>query len=207
MAPRAGSANLPLHGGRVPLSLADRMTRLSTVIRQAIVHHYGRDELPRRLAHPFWFQSFGAVMGMDWLVRRLHATLVLAAERGPVDFPYVLLTPGVGARTVRALMQVADPARLSLAHGGKDGHPFSAPLRVYDETNRVLKSAVQNAKLGRDKELAAIKRLDEQARLLERHASGSSVEELLARSAPGRMGMMGGRYLDRRGRHNSTSLP
>src|SRR3982751_5962112 len=66
MAQRTGSANLPLHTGRVPPWLAQRMTRLGTVISQAIVHHYGRDELLRRLAHPFWFQSFGAVMGMDW---------------------------------------------------------------------------------------------------------------------------------------------
>jgi DNA-binding response OmpR family regulator len=66
MAHRAGSADLPLHGGRVPLWLADRMTRLGAVIAQAIVHHYGRDEFLRRLANPFWFQSFGAVMGMDW---------------------------------------------------------------------------------------------------------------------------------------------
>src|SRR5580704_18046180 len=66
MAQRAGSANLPLHGGQVPRWLADRMTRLGAVIGGAIVHHYGRDELLRRLAHPFWFQSFGAVMGMDW---------------------------------------------------------------------------------------------------------------------------------------------
>src|SRR5678816_2690657 len=66
MAGRTGSALLPLHVGRVPSWLADRMTRLGAVMSQAIVHHYGRDELLRRLAHPFWFQSFGAVMGMDW---------------------------------------------------------------------------------------------------------------------------------------------
>lgn len=73
-----------------------------------------------------------------------------------------------------------DPARFSLAHGGKDGHPFPVPIRVYDETIRVLKSAVQKAKLGRDEELAALKRLDEQARTLERYASGPSVERLIA---------------------------
>ena len=66
MALRAGTANLPLHGGQVPRWLAYRMTRLGAVIGEAIVHHYGRDELLCRLAHPFWFQSFGAVMGMDW---------------------------------------------------------------------------------------------------------------------------------------------
>ena len=63
MAGRTGSALLPLHGGRVPGWLADRMTRLGAVC--AIVH-LGHDELLRRLAHPFWLQSFGAVMGMDW---------------------------------------------------------------------------------------------------------------------------------------------
>jgi hypothetical protein len=73
----------------------------------------------------------------------------------------------------------ADPARFSLAHGGKDGHPFPVPLTVYDETIRVLKSAVRKAKLGRDEELGALKRLDEQARALERHAIGPSVEEFI----------------------------
>ena len=391
MAGRTGSALLPLHGGRVPGWLADRMTRLGAVMSQAIVHHYGRDELLHRLAHPFWFQSFGAVMGMDWhssgittsvmgalkrglaplqdelgihvcggrgrfsrqtphelvligervgfdgaefaktsrlvakvdsaavqdgfelylhsfiiaddglwtvvqqgmnaeskqarryhwlseglesfvdqphaaiegrqqgeiinltdrqagesrnsqiellsslgpdgivhklqssaahdtgrstkcqepqlpnlflpqhhdvrpsdlSLRRLHGNLAAAANRGPVDFVELLLTPGVGARTIRALAMVAevvhgspyrftDPARFSLAHGGKDGHPFPVSLRVYDETIRVLKSAVQKAKLGRDEELAAIKRLDEQARFLERRARGPSLENLIA---------------------------
>ena len=73
-----------------------------------------------------------------------------------------------------------DPARFSFAHGGKDRHPFPVPLKVYDETINVLKSAVQKAKLGRDEELGALKRLDEQARKLERHARGPSVEALIA---------------------------
>ena len=392
MAQRTGSANLPLHTGRVPPWLALRMTRLGAVISQAIVHHYGRDEFLRRLAHPFWFQSFGAVMGMDWHssgittsvlgalkrglaplsgelglhvcggrgrhsrltpqelvaigdrvgldgealarssrlvakvdsaavqdgydlylhgfivaddgkwvvvqqgmngenrqarryhwlsegltsfvdrphaaiegreegeivnltdhraeasrrgqldllhslgpdgitgelaklgestrqpaaadqqlalphldmpghhdvraedvnLRRLHGNLAAAADRGPSDFAELLLVPGVGARTVRALAMVsevihgapyrfADPARFSLAHGGKDRHPFPVPIRVYDETIGVLKSAVQQAKLGRDEALGAIKRLDEQARRLERRARGPDVEELIAK--------------------------
>jgi hypothetical protein len=126
----------------------------------------------------------------DVVARRLHGNLAAAADRGPSDFSELLLTPGVGARTVRALAMVAeivhgapyrfsDPARFSLAHGGKDGHPFPVPLRVYDETIRVLKCAIQGAKLGHDEELAAVKRLDEQARRLERHALGPSVEELI----------------------------
>jgi hypothetical protein len=392
MARRSGSADLPLHGGQVPRWLADRMTRLGAVVSQAVVHHYGRDELLRRLANPFWFQSFGAVMGMDWhssgittsvigalkrglaplqkelgihvcggrgkysrqtphelvtigdrvgfdgaalaqasrlvakvdsaavqdgfdlylhgfivtdsgqwtvvqqgmnggrkqarryhwlseglksfvddphaaiegigqgeiinladrraeasrhaqlellssmgpdriarelslltaaeekrsqpppaqpllphlimpehhdvrssdvVTRRLHGNLAAAADRGAVDFPDLLLTPGVGARTVRALAMVAevvhgapyrfsDPARFSLAHGGKDRHPFPVPIKVYDETIRVLKSAVRNAKLGREEELGALRRLDEQARNLERVATGPSLDALIA---------------------------
>jgi len=389
MARKAGSADLPLHSGHVPKWLADRMTRLGAVMSEAIVHHYGRDELLRRLAHPFWFQSFGAVMGMDWhssgittsvigalkrgltpmsqelgihvcggrgrhsrqtphelmsigervgfdgsalakasrliakvdsaaiqdgfdlylhgfivtddgkwavvqqgmsdarrqarryhwlsedlksfvdephtgidgigqgeivnltdrraeasrraqievldtlgpdgvarkflaleereteadvspqpllphlvmpehhdvrskdvVLRRLHGSLAAAADRGPEDFPDLLLTPGVGPRTVQALAMVAevvhgapcrfsDPARFSLAHGGKDRHPFPVPVRVYDETIRVLKSAVQKAKLGQQDELFVLKRLDEQARSLERHASGPAFDEIL----------------------------
>jgi hypothetical protein len=389
MVRRSGSADLPLHGGRVPKWLGDRMTRLGAVITEAIVLEYGRGELLRRLAHPFWFQSFGAVMGMDWhssgittsvigalkrgltplsrelgvhvcggrgnhsrqtphelvaigdrigldgaalakasrlvakvdsaavqdgfdlylhgfivtddghwvvvqqgmngdrrqarryhwlseglrsfvdephaaidgieqgvivnltdrraeasrrrqvdilgelgpdgierqlakleagptespsslaqpmllhlvmpghhdvrpddiVTRRLHGNLAAAAECGPQDCSELLLVPGVGARTVRALAQVAeavhgapyrfsDPVRFSIAHGGKDRHPYPVPLKVYDRTIDVLKTAVQKAKLGQSEELAAIKRLDEQARRLERHASGPSIEAL-----------------------------
>src|SRR5918995_6808146 len=82
MAKRAGSADLPLHSGHVPKWLADRMTRLGAVMSEAIVHHYGRDELLRRLAHPFWFQSFGAVMGMDWHSSGITTSVVGALKRG-----------------------------------------------------------------------------------------------------------------------------
>ena len=388
MARRSGSADLPLHGGRVPPWLATRMAQLGAVISEAIVHHYGRDEFLRRLAHPFWFQSFGAVMGMDWhssgittsvigalkrgltplgselgiyvcggrgkhsrktpdeltalgervgfdglaltrvsrlvakvdsaavqdgfdlylhgffvtrdgnwtvvqqgmngdarqarryhwhseglddfinephtaidgnsqgeiinltdrraeasrtaqlelivgwgpdrivqeigridgrhsspkqsvlphLVmpahhdvrasdvntRRLHGTLAAAAERGPKDFAELLLIPGVGARTVESLAMVAevihgtparftDPARFSLAHGGKDRHPYPVPIRVYDETIRVLKSAIGKARLGRSEELGALQRLDVQARQLEFFVSGPSLEAHISR--------------------------
>jgi uncharacterized protein len=385
MARRSGSADLPLHGGRVPAWLGERMTRLGTVMAEAIVHHYGREAFLARLAHPFWFQSFGAVMGMDWhssgittsvigalkrglnpragelgirvcggrgkhsratpaelqaaadqtgldgaalsrasrlvakvdsaalqdgfdlylhgfivtddgkwavvqqgmngnsrtarryhwlsegltsfvdaphaaiegrrqgeivnladrraaasrsaqlsllelgpdrlvremaalrpakqpaqpalphlalpdhhdvrredvILRRLHGTLAAAAEAGPKDFPELLLTPGVGARTVRSLAMVAevihgapcrfaDPARFSLAHGGKDRHPFPVPTKVYDKTIGVLKSAVQAASLGQDEKLGAIRRLDEQARRLERYVGGPSFEAVMA---------------------------
>jgi hypothetical protein len=131
------------------------------------------------------------VRSSDVFTRRLHGTLAAAAELGPVDFPQLLLTPGVGARTVQSLAMVAevvhgapyrfaDPARFSLAHGGKDRHPYPVPIKVYDETIRVLKSAVQKAGLGHDEEMQAIKRLDDQARRLEHAASGPSLESHIA---------------------------
>src|SRR5947208_11760251 len=82
MTRRGGSADLPLHGGRVPKWLAERMTRLGAVMAQAIVHHYGRDEFLQRLSHPFWFQSFGAVMGMDWHSSGITTSVIGALKRG-----------------------------------------------------------------------------------------------------------------------------
>jgi hypothetical protein len=143
------------------------------------------------------------VRGSDVHARRLHANLAAAADRGAADFSQLLLTPGVGARTVLALAMVAevvhgtpyrfaDPARFSLAHGGKDRQPYAVPLKVYDETIRVLKSAVQQAKLGRDEELGALQRLDAQARRLERLATGPRVEDLIAQERE-RSHLYGGR--------------
>jgi hypothetical protein len=79
---RTGTANLPLHGGHVPLWLSTRMAALGRVIAEAIVHEYGRDEFLRRLAHPFWFQSFGAVMGMDWHSSGITTSVIAALKRG-----------------------------------------------------------------------------------------------------------------------------
>src|SRR5512133_3642895 len=370
-----GTADLPLHGGRVPPWLFHRMARLGRVLAEAIVVEYGRTELLRRLSHPFWFQSLGCLMGMDWhssgittsvvgalqrglaplerelgirvcggrgrhsrrtpgelaafgertgldgealartsrlvakvdgaavqdghalylhafvvaddgawvvvqqgmdpvrrrarryhwlsegltsfvdaphaaiegrpggaivnltdrraapsreaqlalvrggpdrviaelrrlaphlalpsrhdvragdvVLRRLHGALAAAAERGPADFADLLLTPGLGARTVLALSLAAevlhgapcrfgDPARFSLAHGGQDGHPYPVPLRVYDETLAVLRRAVDRARLGDDDRLAAIRRLDEEARRVEAAAGGPSFDVFVA---------------------------
>jgi hypothetical protein len=362
---RTGIADLPLHGGRVPLWLASRMARLGRVIVEALVIEYGRGEVLRRLADPFWFQALGSVMGMDWHssgittsvlgalkrglgpvaaelgihvcggrgrhsrrtpdellalgeqlsidapglvrasrlvakvdsaavqdgfdlylhgfvvtddgdwavvqqgmnpeirqarryhwlgeragsfveephtaiagqpsplpivnltdrgaaaarsdtvtlatsdpgkvvaevgrvltmpghhdiragnldLRRLGAALHVAARQGPASFPELLLTPAIGQRTLFALALVAevvhgascrfaDPARFAFAHGGKDGHPFPVPLKIYDETLRVLTRAVDRAKLGQDDKLAALRRLDDQCRLAEAAARG-----------------------------------
>jgi hypothetical protein len=150
------------------------------------------DEVPAQAMLPHLVMpAHHDVRSSDVFERRLHGTLAAAAELGPVDFPELLLIPGVGARTIRSLAMVAevvhgapyrflDPARFSLAHGGKDRHPYPVPLKVYDETLRVMKSAVQKAKLGRDEQLQALKRLDRQARRLEEVADGPALESYLA---------------------------
>jgi hypothetical protein len=74
-----------------------------------------------------------------------------------------------------------DPARFSLAHGGKDGHPYPVPRRVYDETIRVLTQAVSRAKLGQGDKLSAIRRLDAEARCLERTARTTDVDAFIER--------------------------
>jgi uncharacterized protein len=350
---RSGSADLPLHYGHVPKWLADRMAKLGLAITEAIIEDYGKEEILRRLSDPFWFQSLGAVMGMDWhssgittsvmgalkrainphakelgiyicggkgklsketpaelirianttglngneLVRcsklsakvdntaiqdgfqlythnfivsttglwtvvqqgmrsgdktarryhwhsdnlksfveephtgiagvnqgqilnltaydatatrnsilnithedpeyllkhfqqelimpmhhdvqskdvnlkRLGTILWLAHDKQPKDFEELLLLQGVGPRTVQSLTLVSevihgtpsrfnDPARFSFAHGGKDGHPFPVPIKVYDETIKTLQTAVQRAKLGNNDKAQAIKKLHE----------------------------------------------
>ena len=349
---RSGSADLPLHYGYVPKWLAERMAQLGFLITESIITEYGKEEVLRRLSDPFWFQSLGAVMGMDWHssgvttsvmgalkrainphskelgiyicggkgkhskqtpaelfqiaettglngnklvrcrklsakadntaeqdgfqlythnfivrdsgewtviqqgmrpdsktarryhwhsaniksfveephtaicginmgnilnltaseanssrngilnistqhpdeiirtfqllkmpdhhevkaedvnVKRLGATLWLAYEQQPKDFENLLLLQGVGPRTVQSLALVSevidgspvrfkDPARFSFAHGGKDGHPFPVPLKVYDETINVLKNAVEKSKLGITDKTEALKKLHE----------------------------------------------
>jgi hypothetical protein len=148
---------------------------------EPVVPHLPHLQLPHR----------HEVRASDVMLKRLHRTLAAAAEAGPTDYADLLLTPGIGARTVEALAFVAevvhgapsrfsDPARFSLAHGGKDGHPFPVPLKVFDETIRLLKRAVDRAKLGSSEALAAIQRLDAQARMLESKASGPTFGTYIA---------------------------
>ena len=355
---RSGTADLPLHGGRVPQWLAERMTRLGTAISEAIILDYGTPELLSRLSDPFWFQALGSVMGMDWhssgittsvmgalkrglnprahelgiyicggrgrhsrktpdelrdvagrtgsdadaLVRasrlaarvdnnaiadgfqlylhnfiltstgewaivqqgmndatgmarryhwhsamvrdfvcephtgivgenqgtivnlvdgrarpaqkamlevvaqqpektladarklampvhhdvraedvdlkRLGSVLALAYDRQFTDFASLLLLEKLGPRTLQSLALVAevihgtptrftDPARFSFAHGGKDGHPFPVPLKTYDQTLNVLRTALDKAKAGDRDKLDGFKRLDKFVRGIE----------------------------------------
>jgi uncharacterized protein len=348
--PRSGYADLPLHYGRVPTWLADRMAELGGAIVEALVLEYGSSEVLKRLSDPMWFQALGCVLGMDWhssgittsvmgalkkavnplskeigiyicggrgkhslqtpnellkiahqtglnadtLVRssklaakidntaiqdgfqlylhnfvltnkgewavvqqglndasgmarryhwhsthfnsflnephvgicgknqglilnltdrnaggtrdgildltkespdkmlreirkivmpkhhevtisdvnlkRLGAVLTVAHETNTVEFESLLLLEGAGPRTIQSLTLVSeiiygtpsrftDPARYSFAHGGKDGHPFPVPLKVYDETIQVLKTSVDKAKLGVSDKQKAIQQL------------------------------------------------
>src|SRR5204862_5840674 len=79
---RSGIADLPLHGGRVPEWLAQRMTRLGTAITEAIVYEYGTPAFLSRLSDPFWFQALGAVMGMDWHSSGITTSVMGALKRG-----------------------------------------------------------------------------------------------------------------------------
>jgi len=79
---RSGFADLPLHGGRVPAWLAERMTKLGTAISESILYHYGPPELLSRLSDPFWFQALGAVMGMDWHSSGITTSVLGALKRG-----------------------------------------------------------------------------------------------------------------------------
>jgi uncharacterized protein len=79
---RSGVADLPLHGGRVPPWLAERMTRLGTAISESVLYHYGASELLSRLSDPFWFQALGCVMGMDWHSSGITTSVMGALKRG-----------------------------------------------------------------------------------------------------------------------------
>lgn len=139
-------------------------------------------------------------------LRRLAGVLAAAADRGPSDFGDLLLTPGLGARTLASLALVADllygaphrfddPGRFALAHGGKDGHPFPVPLKVYDRTLAVMRDAVERARIGNRDRLAALRQLDRQSRALEHDISPAQFERHLAReraASPERGGRMVG---------------
>jgi hypothetical protein len=115
----------------------------------------------------------------DVNMKRLGAVLTLAHETPPENFESLLLLQGVGPRTIQSLTLVSeviygtpsrftDPARFSFAHGGKDGHPFPVPIKVYDETINVLKTSVEKAKLGNTDKQQAIQKLSQLALNLER---------------------------------------
>jgi len=78
---RSGAADLPLHNGYVPQWLAERMTRLGLAVTEVLLAEYGKSEVLRRLSDPFWFQSLGAVMGMDWHSSGITTSVMGALKR------------------------------------------------------------------------------------------------------------------------------
>lgn len=110
------------------------------------------------------------VRAEDVDLKRLGSVLATAYESDPKDFESLLLTPGLGPRTLQSLTLVSevingtpsrfrDPARFSFAHGGKDGHPFPVPLRIYDESIRILGDAIERSRLGYKEKSECINRL------------------------------------------------
>jgi hypothetical protein len=122
------------------------------------------------------------VQARDVDLKRLGAVLAVSYERQLRDFASVLLVENLGPRTLQTLALVAevvhgapsrfsDPARFSLALGGKDGHPFPVPLKTYDESLSVLRRSLDAAKLGRSEKIDGFKRLDALVRRVEKSAS------------------------------------
>jgi hypothetical protein len=124
--------------------------------------------------------------------KRLGAVLALAHERELRDFASLLLLEQLGPRTLQSLALIAevihgtptrfdDPARFSFAHGGKDGHPFPVPLKVYDESIAVLRRALNASKVGRTTKLEGLERLDTFTRKIEaRSAPAADVDATIA---------------------------
>ncbi len=122
------------------------------------------------------------VLAEDVDLKRLGSVLATAYESAPTNFESLLLTPGLGPRTLQSLSLVSevingtpsrftDPARYSFAHGGKDGHPFPVPCKVYDESIRVLDDALQKAKLGLSDKMCCLSRLHQVQLAVEQNCS------------------------------------
>ena len=122
------------------------------------------------------------VQEQDVDLKRLGAVLATAYENQPENFEELLLTKGLGPRTLQSLTLVSeviygtpsrftDPARFSFANGGKDGHPFPVPLKIYDESIRILQEGIEKSKLGYNDKSNCIKRLHQTAIQIERNCS------------------------------------
>lgn len=114
----------------------------------------------------------------DVNMKRLGAMLWATHDNKPEDFEELLLLKGMGPRALQSLALVSeiiygtptrfeDPARFSFAHGGKDGHPFPVPVKIYDETIDTLQRAISRAKIGNSDKLSAIQKLSEISRKAE----------------------------------------
>src|SRR5678815_2274109 len=135
---RSGIADLPLHGGRVPPWLAERMTKLGTAITETIVHHYGTSAFLTRLSDPFWFQAFGAVMGMDWHSSGITTSVMGALKRGLAPRANELGLYVCGGRG-KSSRNTPNELRSLAEHTGFDGE---APVRTSRLTARIDNNAI-----------------------------------------------------------------
>jgi hypothetical protein len=169
------SAIVGEHAGTI-MNLVDRRARPA----QDALLTIAREDPSRTLAdvRRLEMPAHHDVRAADVNEKRLGAVLALAHERDLRDFASFLLLEQLGPRTLQSLALVAevvhgaptrfdDPARFSFAHGGKDGHPFPVPLKVYDESIAVLRRALDAAKLGHADKLDGMKRLDTFTRAIE----------------------------------------
>lgn len=126
--------------------------------------------------------SHHEVLAQDVDLKRLGGVLATAYSNQPQNFEDLMLTKGLGPRTLQSLALVSeviygtpsrftDPARFSFAHGGKDGHPFPVPLKIYDETIRVLRDSIEKSKLNYNDKSDCIRRLHNVAMDIERNCS------------------------------------
>lgn len=122
--------------------------------------------------------SHHEIRAEDVDLKRLGAVLATAYESENTDFVSLLLTPGLGPRTLQSLTLVSeviygtpsrftDPARFSFAHGGKDGHPFPVTTKIYDESIRILGESIEESKMGYSEKSECLYRLEKTARYVE----------------------------------------
>jgi len=150
-------------------------------------------------------------------LKRLGAVLAVAYERDLSDFASLLLLEKLGPRTLQSLALVAevvhgapvrfrDPARFSFAHGGKDGHPFPVPLKTYDESLAVLRSALDAAKAGDREKLDGMRRLDQFVRAVEERHQPEADFDAIVRHERSISRDIGGRTVFDRPRVKSRQL-
>ena len=144
------------------------------------------------------------VRAEDVDLKRLGSVLATAYENNNQDFESLLLTPGLGPRTLQSLTLVSeviygtpdrfnDPARFSFAHGGKDGHPFPVTTKIYDESIRILGDAIEKSRLGYNDKSDCIRRLNVTARQIEENCSPMADFDALIAHEPGHSKEWGGR--------------
>jgi len=135
---RSGTADLPLHGGRVPEWLATRMTQLGTALAESVLFHYGPSALLSRLSDPFWFQALGCVMGMDWHSSGITTAVLGALKRGMNPRAHELGIHLCGGRG-RHSRRTPDELRAIAGHTGLDGEALVRTSRL---TARVDNNAI-----------------------------------------------------------------